>query len=442
MKKSILILSVILLLLTLGGVRLLSDRKKEYNISVSDITNEDFTKDVYQKNATYISGDKMLSSNGRYICYDDMAKGVETALCTVTDCLHNNGEQCNAIFADDALQEFVTVYKQKLIVGGSSESGLEFYTCDLDGTNHKQIAKAYYEDDMTYRFGTPDKNGKYPVQQLETATFLSFVVDGTNVYIATNVQDTSEIKQMEDGRMTWGLTLGMIYCLNLETHELRKVAETEEPFYANYLRIRYKDGDRIYLEQKGCKTPYEELYDLKTDKIKKDADKEQLVSRGGYLTLSTGKITWQEDYAYSDYIGSRGDERFFVELEGLGKTRATGVVRVEDLHGNRKNTIRIKELKGQQYPENACMYALSEGFVLTVCDNSTNDYLGDVYFYNEDGSLKTKSARSRNAVIDETKDYYLLAGSQISIGPTAYIRKEEIDDMNRNFVELYGGEDE
>ena len=88
------------------------------------------------------------------------------------------------------------------------------------------------------------------------------------------------------------------------------------------------------------------------------------------------------------------------------------------------------------------MYALSEGFVLTVCDNSTNDYLGDVYFYNEDGSLKTKSARSRNAVIDETKDYYLLAGSQISIGPTAYIRKEEIDDMNRNFVELYGGEDE
>ena len=50
MKKSILILSVILLLLTLGGVRLLSDRKKEYNISVSDITNEDFTKDVYQKN--------------------------------------------------------------------------------------------------------------------------------------------------------------------------------------------------------------------------------------------------------------------------------------------------------------------------------------------------------------------------------------------------------
>lgn len=439
MKKIIIPLLIIILIAVSCVVAFLNHKQNTYADMEQDLTNQDFSENVYHKNNTYISGSRILASTGRYIYYWDMQSGVGNPLCSVPDCPHNNTDECMALFADAYLQEFVYVYNQKLIVGGASNDGFAFFSADMDGSNHEKIASANFRSDMAYQgAGTSasERTQSYDFSVFQTSDLSDFIVKDDKVYICVTLEDTVNTEQTESGFMTNGPCIVMVYCLDLQTNKLQKIYEFEDNLYCEKMDFRYFQGNQLYFDFSGLKAQYEEIYDLQTDQLKSPEMQSQLVRKVGCFDLDTKTVTWLDAYTYKDYIGTRNQERFFLEREEDSVDTASGEIRVEDFEGNIKDTITLSDVKGMSIDYDSRVLAVEDGFFVDLWNDTNMEYYGNVAFYDTAGNRKEFVEKSNYAIIGEQDNYYLLSESAWGYGPTHYLGKEDFSRINKKAVEL------
>lgn len=382
-------------------------KMNKYDNSIADLSYDTFTEHVSYIEKGMISGDQAILINGM-IYYTDLQSGTSIPLCTKSDCNHNNTEECMACFSSDCDLKSLYCYDGKMYVIGYTQKKIRVYRSNLDGSEHELITE-------------------YELAQDQIHWFYSFAdTENDILYMAVSIADNSSLELDENGNVPdVPLTLYFL-SYDYNTQKIQELAVFPQQGYQLYAEFRELRDNKLYYDVGWLDVP-------RNSELTEEDYAEHEITEAGYINLADCELVKAPEYHYGDFIGETEYGRYYVEYSD--RLTYSGDIRIEQ--ENKENEIlHMEDLEHADYAEKEVIVLNDE--IILKCNSVNEDECGKTYFYDLSGNLIQEVENNQYWILGEYENYYIL-GSAIYNNwfPQAVVRKDKIENIDRNYVLLY-----